>query len=243
MCSRRYCRRLLQMGCSNTELWNNLGLCCFYASQYDMTLSCFEKALAMANDDNMADVWSVCTLVFRHAGIARDLQEGYWGWGRVGRWSVVRVGRWSMHAAACSRRYPPAPCQACETVLVMTGVVFLKFALARLPLNVWDRYNIGQVAIGIADLGLAYQAFKIAVSINSHHAESFNNLGVLELRKGNIEQARSNFSTAASIAPFMFESFFNAGECRGRVARAAAAAARWCWCSAGLSLAGILLRQ
>jgi tetratricopeptide repeat protein 8 len=47
------------MGCSNTELWNNLGLCCFYASQYDMTLSCFEKALAMANDDNMADVWCV----------------------------------------------------------------------------------------------------------------------------------------------------------------------------------------
>jgi hypothetical protein len=73
------------------------------------------------------------------------------------------------------------------------------------------RYNIGQVAIGIADLGLAYQAFKIAVSINSHHAESFNNLGVLELRKGNIDQARSNFTTAYQIAPFMFESFFNAG--------------------------------
>lgn len=29
----RYYRRLLQMGVSNTELWNNLGLCCFYASQ------------------------------------------------------------------------------------------------------------------------------------------------------------------------------------------------------------------
>ena len=26
------------MGVNNTELWNNLGLCCFYASQYDMTL-------------------------------------------------------------------------------------------------------------------------------------------------------------------------------------------------------------
>ena len=29
----RYYRRLLQMGVSNTELWTNLGLCCFYASQ------------------------------------------------------------------------------------------------------------------------------------------------------------------------------------------------------------------
>lgn len=61
-----------------------------------MTLSCFERALALADDDNMADVW----------------------------------------------------------------------------------YNIGQVAIGIGDLNLAYQAFKIAISINSNHAESFNNLGV-----------------------------------------------------------------
>ncbi len=75
------------------------------------------------------------------------------------------------------------------------------------------RYNIGQVAIGIGDLGLAFQAFKIAVSINSHHAESFNNLGVLELRKGNVDLARSNFTTALQIAPFMFEPYFNAGTC------------------------------
>merc|ERR1711865_903836 len=73
--------------------------------------------------------------------------------------------------------------------------------------DVW--YNVGQVAIGIGDLGLAYQAFKIAVSVDSHHAEAFDNLGVLELRKGNIEQARSNFKTAQDIAPFLFEPFFN----------------------------------
>lgn len=29
----KHYRRLLQMGVQNTELWNNLGLCCFYASQ------------------------------------------------------------------------------------------------------------------------------------------------------------------------------------------------------------------
>ena len=29
----KYYRRLLQMGVQNTELWNNIGLCCFYASQ------------------------------------------------------------------------------------------------------------------------------------------------------------------------------------------------------------------
>lgn len=39
----RFYRRLLQMGVHNTELWTNIGICCFYASQYDMTLSCMEK--------------------------------------------------------------------------------------------------------------------------------------------------------------------------------------------------------
>ena len=53
----RYYRRLLQQGVNNTELWNNIGLCCFYASQYDMSLGCFEKALAIADDNSMADVW------------------------------------------------------------------------------------------------------------------------------------------------------------------------------------------
>ena len=36
---------------------HNLGLCCFFAQQYDMTLNCFERALSLASDENMADVW------------------------------------------------------------------------------------------------------------------------------------------------------------------------------------------
>eukprot|EP00941_MAST-03F_sp_MAST-3F-sp1_P005735 g5735.t1 len=110
----RYYRRLVQMGVNTTELWNNLGLCCFYSSQYDMTLSCFERALKIADDDNMADVW----------------------------------------------------------------------------------YNIGQVAIGIGDLGLAYQGFKIAISIDNNHIESYNNLGVLEVScdARNARIARQEFS-------------------------------------------------
>src|SRR4051812_44654207 len=81
----RHYRRLLQMGVSSSELWNNLGLCCFYAQQYDMTLTCFERALASVEDDTIgSDIW----------------------------------------------------------------------------------YNIAQVAIGIGDLALAYQALKISVSLN-----------------------------------------------------------------------------
>ena len=53
----RFYRRLIQCGVSNSELWNNMGLCCFYASQYDMALGCFERALTMADDITASDVW------------------------------------------------------------------------------------------------------------------------------------------------------------------------------------------
>eukprot|EP00451_Oxyrrhis_marina_P015597 CAMPEP_0204328882 /NCGR_PEP_ID=MMETSP0469-20131031/13746_1 /ASSEMBLY_ACC=CAM_ASM_000384 /TAXON_ID=2969 /ORGANISM="Oxyrrhis marina" /LENGTH=360 /DNA_ID=CAMNT_0051311389 /DNA_START=29 /DNA_END=1111 /DNA_ORIENTATION=- len=125
----RFYRRLLQNGVATSELWNNLGLCCFYAGQYDLTLSCFERALMLAEDNNMADIW----------------------------------------------------------------------------------YNVGQMAIGVGDLGLAYQAFKIGMCIDADHAESYNNLGVLELRKGNVEQAQAHFRTAMRLGPHLFEPAFNGG--------------------------------
>lgn len=50
-------RRLLQMGVHNAELFTNLGLCCFYAQQYDYTISCFERALSLATDESIADVY------------------------------------------------------------------------------------------------------------------------------------------------------------------------------------------
>lgn len=73
--------------------------------------------------------------------------------------------------------------------------------------EVW--YNIGHVAIGIGDVGLAYQAFRVAVNVDSTHAESFNNLGVLEMRKNNLEAARNNFGTAQKLADLAFEPFYN----------------------------------
>ncbi|KAJ3613036.1 hypothetical protein NHX12_019292 [Muraenolepis orangiensis] len=124
----RFYRRLLQMGVYNCQLYNNLGLCCFYAQQYDMTLSSFERALALvANDEEQAEVW----------------------------------------------------------------------------------YNIGNVAVGIADLTLAYQCFKLSLAFNNDHAEAYNNLAVLELRKGHIEQSKAFLQTAATLAPHMYEPHFN----------------------------------
>ncbi|XP_031211504.1 tetratricopeptide repeat protein 8 isoform X5 [Mastomys coucha] len=124
----RFYRRLLQMGVYNCQLFNNLGLCCFYAQQYDMTLTSFERALSLAeNEEEAADVW----------------------------------------------------------------------------------YNLGHIAVGIGDTNLAHQCFRLALVHNNHHAEAYNNLAVLEMRKGHTEQARALLETASSLAPHMYEPHFN----------------------------------
>lgn len=45
------------MGVYNSEIYNNIGLCCFYAQQYDMALNCFTRALSLSSDETMADIW------------------------------------------------------------------------------------------------------------------------------------------------------------------------------------------
>ncbi|RNF09364.1 hypothetical protein TraAM80_02238 [Trypanosoma rangeli] len=124
----RLYRRLLQMGVQTTELWNNLGLCCFYSSQYDIALSCLQRAIATATEDGtLADVW----------------------------------------------------------------------------------YNVGHVGISTGDLGLAHRAFKVALSTNPHHAEALNNLAVLKLRMGQVEQAVNDLAMAVEISPEQHEPLYN----------------------------------
>lgn len=115
------------MGVNNTEVWNNIGLCCFYSSQYDMALGCFERALSLAGDEEMADVW----------------------------------------------------------------------------------YNIGHVGVSLGDLGLAYQAFKVAVSIDNSHGEALNNIAVLEMRRQKYDVAKACLSAGCEVAPHVFEPFYN----------------------------------
>ena len=40
---------------------------------------------------------------------------------------------------------------------------------------------------GIGDMNLAYQCFRLALASNNDSADAYNNLGVLEMRKGRIE--------------------------------------------------------
>lgn len=73
--------------------------------------------------------------------------------------------------------------------------------------EIW--FNIGHVAMGIGDTNLSYQAFRLALSNNNDHAEAYNNLGVLEMRKGHVDMARAFFQAAFVIAPHMYEPHYN----------------------------------
>lgn len=73
--------------------------------------------------------------------------------------------------------------------------------------EIW--YNVSHVAVGLGDLSLAYQALKIAISFNPDHFEAFNNLGVLEIKKGSFDQAKSNFLISCKNTDFSFEPYYN----------------------------------
>ncbi|XP_050404993.1 tetratricopeptide repeat protein 8 [Patella vulgata] len=73
--------------------------------------------------------------------------------------------------------------------------------------DVW--FNIGHVALGIGDVNLAYQCFRMSLASNNDHAEAYNNLGVLELRRGHIEEARAFFQASFVLAPHMYEPHYN----------------------------------
>ncbi len=47
--------------------------------------------------------------------------------------------------------------------------------------EVW--YNVGHLALGIGDVNLAYQCFRLAIAAHADHAESYNNLGETAIPK------------------------------------------------------------
>ena len=114
-----------------------------------MALSCLDRALSLASDNSMADVWYNIGQVTDSFALIAPL-----------RIRIALLIAWLIctHDTHCPH---------------MT--IGIDQALTH------DSLHSLQVAIGIGDLGLAYQAFKIAISVDSSHAESYANLGVLEL--------------------------------------------------------------
>jgi tetratricopeptide repeat protein 8 len=71
------------------------------------------------------------------------------------------------------------------------------------------RYNLSHVSIGLGDKNLAYQSLKVAISLNSNHAEALNNLGILEFQRGNADGALRSYAAAQELAPGFYEPHYN----------------------------------
>ncbi|KAM9713715.1 tetratricopeptide repeat protein 8 isoform 3-T3 [Dama dama] len=72
---------------------------------------------------------------------------------------------------------------------------------------VW--YNLGHIAVGVGDMNLAHQCFRLALVSDNSFAEAYNNLAVLEMRRGHVEQAKALLQTASSLIPNLYEPHFN----------------------------------
>lgn len=59
---------------------------------------------------------------------------------------------------------------------------------------------------------LAYQAFRLTLANNNDHAEAYNNLGVLELRKGHVEMVSDRCSIQYYDKPWLCIIFRNSYE-------------------------------
>ena len=75
-------------------------------------------------------------------------------------------------------------------------------------------YNISHIAIAIGDLNLAYQSLKISLAFSGENYETLNNIGVLEIKKNNLEQAKSNFLRSCNYTDFSFEPYYNYADLR-----------------------------
>lgn len=65
---------------------------------------------------------------------------------------------------------------------------------------------------GIGDTNLAHQCFRLALVNNNHHSEAYNNLAVLEMRKGHVEQVR-DLAAAQRALCFLQRKSVLSGDC------------------------------
>lgn len=56
---------------------------------------------------------------------------------------------------------------------------------------------------------MAEECLRLAIASDNRHALAYNNLGVIEMRNGNVTAARTYFHAAANIASYVYEAHFN----------------------------------
>lgn len=57
---------------------------------------------------------------------------------------------------------------------------------------------------------MAYQCLKMVISCDQHHAEAYNNLGVIEIKNDNIERGKYELLVSIKEGEMLLEPHFNA---------------------------------
>jgi tetratricopeptide repeat protein 8 len=73
--------------------------------------------------------------------------------------------------------------------------------------DIW--YNISHIGITAGELHLAEQSLLIATSLSLRNGDAFNNLGLLELKKRNVQKSLAAFRAATEANAQMHEPWFN----------------------------------
>lgn len=198
-------KKVLQVDPSNTEAIACLAANHFYSDQPELALRFYRRLLQMGVQS--PELWNnlgLCCFYASQYDMALSCMDRALALANDSSMAEVWYNIGQVCAPSASPLHPPSRMQA-----LWLSAWEAPFRLAHSPTSRVCVFAPRQVAIGIGDLGLAYQAFKIAISVDSSHAEAYANLGVLELRKGNVDAARSNFRAVQGMAPHMFEPFFN----------------------------------
>lgn len=64
--------------------------------------------------------------------------------------------------------------------------------------------------MNLGEIGMAYQCLKIVICNDQHYAEAYNNLGVLEIKKNNIERGKYELQMGMKEGEMLLEPHYNA---------------------------------
>ncbi|KAK2964954.1 putative trp protein for ciliary function [Blattamonas nauphoetae] len=194
----RLYREVLRLDASNVEALACLGTYYFYAGQCELALRFFKRLISLSTSS---------TSVVEGAGYTVDQKKG----------AVMGSGNWhvpspTLTLATSAEVWNNIALCCMEAGQTYAAITYFMQALQyandeEQTSDIW--YNIGNYYIQTGDLTLAYQAFRVSNASNGNNAEALNALGVLDMRRGNLDSSRVFLSAARDKSPFLSEAYFN----------------------------------
>ncbi|ESN91534.1 hypothetical protein HELRODRAFT_156123 [Helobdella robusta] len=156
----KFFRRLLQMGVCNAEIYNNIGLCCFHAQQYDITVTCFQRALLLSDSQSSGDVW------YNIGHVALSIGD-------------LNLASRCFHLSLAENNDHAESYNNLGVIEFMKGHTELSKAFLQASFNLSSAhfepyYNYALLANKLGDLQTSYNSIRKSLQISSCHNESIS---------------------------------------------------------------------